>query len=58
MTRDDKSLTVLPPTNEAERCAALAKRARDRLPPFTQEALDAWISEVMSQWDLSALLER
>jgi antitoxin (DNA-binding transcriptional repressor) of toxin-antitoxin stability system len=56
VTRDGEPWAVLLPTNEALWCEALAARFRGRLPPFTQEALGAWIADVMARADLSELL--
>ena len=36
---------------------SLAARFRGHLPPFTPEALDAWIADVMGRMDLSELME-
>ncbi len=57
VTRDGEPVAVLLPTNEAYWCAALAARFRGHLPPFTPEALDAWIADVMARADLSELME-
>lgn len=57
VTRDGEPWAVLLPTNEALWCEALAARFRGHLPPFTPEALDAWIADVMARADLSELVE-
>jgi antitoxin (DNA-binding transcriptional repressor) of toxin-antitoxin stability system len=57
VTRDGELWAVLLPTNEALWCEALAARFRGHLPPFTPEALDAWIADVMARADLSGLME-
>lgn len=42
----------------AARCAlAIADRLRQRKPPFTQEALDRWIAEVLAGLDVSAFMD-
>ena len=57
VTRGGERVAVLLPTDEAAWCAALAARFRERRPPFTQAALDAWMADVMARMDLSELLE-
>ena len=42
---------------QAARCAvAIAERLRQRRPPFTQEALDKWLDEVLGPVDVSAFM--
>jgi antitoxin (DNA-binding transcriptional repressor) of toxin-antitoxin stability system len=41
----------------AARCAlAIAERLRERRPPFTQDALDKWIDEVLGGLDVSEFM--
>lgn len=57
VTRDGEPVAVLLSPDEAAWCAAVATRFRDRRPPFTQAALDAWVADVLARMDLSDLLE-
>jgi antitoxin (DNA-binding transcriptional repressor) of toxin-antitoxin stability system len=42
---------------EAARCAlAIADRLRSRKPPFTQDALNEWIDEVLADFDVPAFM--
>ncbi len=56
VTRAGEPLAALVSPDEAAWCAALADRFRNRRPPFTQEALDHWLSEVLTPGQLSELL--
>jgi len=57
VTRDGEPVAALLSTDEAAWCAALDRRFRDRLPPFTQEALDGWLSQVLMPLELDELLQ-
>lgn len=42
---------------EAARCAlAIAERLRTRKPPFTQDALDRWLDDVLTGLDVPAFM--
>ncbi|MBK9121473.1 MAG: type II toxin-antitoxin system prevent-host-death family antitoxin [Phycisphaerales bacterium] len=56
ITRDGAPVAALLPADAAVWCEALQARFRDRVPPFTQSALDAWIASVMDRADLTELL--
>lgn len=57
VTRDGEPVAMLLSPDEAAWCAALAARFRDRRPPLTQAALDAWTANVLARMDLSDLME-
>jgi len=51
--RDGQAVAVLLDP-EAARCAlAIADRLRNRRPPFTQDALNKWLDEVLAGLDVS-----
>lgn len=42
---------------EAARCAlAIAERLRTRKPPFTQDALDRWLDDLLAELDVPAFM--
>lgn len=54
--RDGQAVAVLLDP-EAARCAlAIAERFRERRPPFTQDALNKWLDEVLEGLDVSAFM--
>lgn len=57
VTRDGATVATLLPPEDAAWCGALADRFRERRPPFTQAALDAWLAEVLDRADLSDLMD-
>ncbi len=57
VTRGGEPVAVLLSPDEAAWRAALTACFRDRRPPFTQAALDAWVADVLARMDLSELLE-
>ena len=56
ITREGDDVATLMPPDDAAWCAALHDRFRERRPPFTQAALDAWLADVLTGADLSDLL--
>lgn len=56
ITRDGAPVAALLPADTAIWCEVIQARFRDRVPPFTQEALDAWIASVLDRGDWSELL--
>lgn len=56
ITRDGEPVAALVSVDEAAWAAALAARFRNRLPPFTQAALDAWVSESLRNMSVCDLL--
>lgn len=44
VTRDGEAVAVLMPPDHVPWVAALAKRFRERLPPFSQAAIDEWLA--------------
>mgnify|MGYP000940816139 CR=1 FL=1 len=54
--RDGEPVAVLLDP-EAARCAlAIAERFRERRPPFTQDALNKWLDEVLEGLDVSEFM--
>jgi hypothetical protein len=54
--RDGQTVAVLLDP-EVARCAlAVAERLRERRPPFTQDALNEWLDEVLEGLDVSAFM--
>jgi len=56
ITRDGEEVAALLRIDDAVWCSALADRFRERRPPFTQPALDAWLDEVLASVDVGELM--